>query len=461
MAARRAIKAFLATSVLLVAFLCGFNISLFRTALAGGQSGPAAALWRARTLPPLLARALRPASASAEDDEGLGPVETYQKTLALIRSDYYRPRADRPNATRLTYAAIDGMIATIGDRYTEFWTPDEYRDNLQETTGNFVGIGARLDTTRDKRVVIIEAIENSPAARAGILPGDIIAGVNGKALLGADVMKVIGQIKGPEGSLVKLTIERKGKPILFNLRRAVVHTPIVEARMEDPARGIGYISLGMFNEQADTQFDAALQKLEKQGMKALVFDLRNNPGGLLQVAQDLASRFIPDGPIVWVKEKNGRMSSLNVEGDRHRSPLYKGAYPVVLLVNGSSASASEIVAGAIQDAHAATLVGTRTYGKGLVQTIIPLENDAAVKITTQHYFTRDKHDINVHRDPDGRPASTNGGVVPDVVVEFTERDIAAQREALRTNPQDKTAADRLDPQLRRGLDILTAKLAGR
>ncbi len=455
---RNVLKGFVAVSVVLTAFLCGFRADALRDA----PRHPQAAAWRLSTTPAALLARLAPLRAGASSaDDNLTPTDTFYAVLNTIRDDFYSPQpgGDRtaPDAKKLTYAAVDGMLASIGDRYTEFWTPDEYRDNMQETRGEFVGIGARLDFTKDKRVLVVEPIEGSPAAQKGVLPGDIIVAIDGRTLLGLKLDAVIDRIRGKEGTPIKLTIERKGAahPLTFALIRAVVNSPIVQARMEDDARKIGYISLDMFNENADKQFDAALAKLEGKGMRALIFDLRDNPGGLLDVAQDLASRFIEKGPIVWTREKNGRMSSLNVEGNKHRGGLSRGVYPVVVLVNGGSASASEIVSGAIQDSGTGVLLGTTTFGKGLVQTIIPL-GDSAVKITTQHYFTRNKRDINKKLDATGK--RIGGGIDPDIKVELTEKDLDAKRAALRDNPQDKRAADRVDPQLNKALEVLSAKL---
>ena len=389
---RSVLKIFVAFSILAVAFLCGFSYDALREA-PGNLS---AARWRLGTVPPAaLASLFRAATAQGQSDE-LPPAETYAAALNAIRTQYYPASGEREKmgVTPLTYAAIEGMLGSLKDPYTVFYTPQKYRDMLQEQSGNpFVGIGARLDTTKDRRIVIFEPMDGSPAQKAGLLAGDVIAAIEGKSVLGVKMDDVIDRIKGPENSMVKITIERKGKPLQFKIRRAVVNQPIVDYWMEEETSKIGYIRLGMFNEQADTEFDRALGKLEKKGMKALVFDLRDNPGGLLNIAQDIASRFLRSGAVVWVKEKSGRTYSLDVEAGKHRGGLSAGAYPVVVLVNGNSASASEIVAGSIQDGKVGTLVGTRTYGKGLVQTIIPLSNDEAVKITTQHYFTRDKRDI--------------------------------------------------------------------
>jgi len=460
---RPVIKAFVAGTIVASGFLCGLTGDVLQTAIHNPRVGAIIP-----TIPASrVARLLSPASARAAgdaDSTSLPPTDTYSSVLKTIQGDYYDVNASKASGdtTKLTYAAIDGMLATLNDRYTEFWTPKEYKDNMQETSGNFVGIGAQLDLTKTKQVIIIKPIENSPALRAGILPGDIIIAVEGKSILGQDLTKVISQIRGTEGTSVRLTLTRKGKakPFDVSIRRAVVHSPVVDYRMEDPTNKIGYISLAMFNEQADEQFDEALNRLEGQGMKALIFDLRNNPGGLLNIAQDLASRFVESGPIVWVKQKNGEMDSLDVKMDKHRSPLYKGTYPVIVLVNGNSASASEIVSGAIQDSGVGKLLGTKTFGKGLVQTIFPLDTgDSAVKITTQHYFTRNKHDINKKYDVNGKQIS--GGITPDYTVEFTDKDYDAQRDALRNDPQNRDIVNKLDPQLKKADDLLRQQLSGK
>lgn len=442
-------------------FFCGFNADVLNEL---PRIPLIATMHRLEVSPLVLAdRLSRPRTAfganpaASNDEESLTPTETYLAVLNTIRADYapQKGKIERPDAVRLTYAAIDGMLDTLNDRYTEFWTPKEYADNMQETSGVFAGIGARLDITRDKKIVVIEPIENSPAAKKGILAGDIITHVEGHVITGQTVDTVIEKIKGEPGSTIHLTLVRKGHPlpINFTLTRAMVEEPIVEWRMEDEAQKIGYVSLAMFNENADTQFASAVAKLEKRGMKALIFDLRDNPGGLLNVAQDLASRFVKAGPIVWIQEKSGKMSSLNAESNKHKGRLFTGAYPVIVLVNGNSASASEIVSGAIKDHTVGKLVGTRTFGKGLVQTIIPLADDSAVKITTQHYFTPNKTDINKKYDPK-TGARISGGIIPDVSIEMTDKDFERMRDARRNNPQDRLAVDRADPQLQKAVTLL-------
>ena len=184
------------------------------------------------------------------------------------------------------------MLATIKDPYTVFFTPaDQYKDIQAENEGNFVGIGTRLDVNAAHQVVVVEAIEGSPAQKAGIAAGDVFIAINNKSVVGQGMGIIADLIRGTDNSRVRVTVARMGKPLTFALRRSLVHSPVVHFRMEDAQAKIGYIALAQFNEQADAQFDAALAKLEKQQMRGLIFDLRDNPGGLLNMAQDVASRF--------------------------------------------------------------------------------------------------------------------------------------------------------------------------
>ncbi len=392
-------------------------------------------------------------------DSRLPPAETYLSVLQNIHAHYAPQNGKVPDDTRLTYAAIDGMLGVLDDRYTQFWTPKEYAANMEETSGVFAGIGTTLDTTGDGKIVVLQTVPGSPAAKMGIVPGDILIQVNKHSLAGKSLDAVTELLKGAPGTSVRLTLRcaKAPAPVSVLLTRALVAAPLVESRMADPARGIGYVSLSLFGENADTQFAQAVAKLEKRGMRGMVFDLRDNPGGLLTVAQEIASRFVADGVIVWTQEKNGKMTALEVEPDRHEGALFRGEYPVIVLVDGGSASASEIVAGAIKDHRAGKLVGERTFGKGLVQTIFPLDDDSAVKITTQHYFTPNKTDI--HKKYDKRTgALISGGILPDVAVQLSDDDWFRMRDARRADPANPNAADRFDPQLQKALSLLQAQL---
>lgn len=470
---RTMLKGFVAISLVGTAFVGGFSgeklvrgVGQPERAISEARSGPAQLLARIEKL-------TRPASASADDPASLSPAETFASVQATIQRDFASPPADAKSAkewpSRLKYAAIKGMLLAVGDRYTTYFTPDEYKKSMEDVRGQFGGIGASLDVTKKKEVLIVEPIEKSPAERAGIKPGDIIDLVDGKPtyLKPTDTLNdVIGRIRGEIGTTVTLTIRREkvAKPLVIKITRDLVSSPVVSQYMLDPKSKIGYIRLEQFTEDAAQLFDRNLTRLEGQGMKALVFDLRSNPGGLLPVAIEMASRFIESGNVLWIKEKNGDMHPMEVDPSVN-TRLHRGKYPVVLLVNGGSASASEIVAGAIQDSGAGFLVGTRTFGKGLVQTIYPLaDGEGAVKITTQHYFTRDKHDINLKRDEAGVPAAGVGGVKPDLVIEQTEKDLKAQRTVLlenATNPARRLLAFAHDPQIQKSVALLKDRLAGK
>lgn len=458
---RRFFTGLVAVTIVAAGFLGGFSPEGLRS-IRGDRRWSRAGVQMIATQLGLL---LRGVPAHAQGGEGsLAPVETYFTVLDTIRSDYYSPqRQPAPSTRKLTYAAIEGMLKTLNDPYTSFWTPDEFRKQMEETRGDFVGIGAVLDMTKDKKVLIVEPIENSPAILKGILPGDVIVKVDNKPIVGLALDDVVKRIRGEQNTPVTLSILRKGQPKLLDITitRQPVQSPIVKHRMIDPAAGIGYIQLTGFNERADRQFGAALGDLERQGMRALIFDLRSNPGGLLDAAQDVASRFIAKGPIVWIQEKSGNKASLDVKQGQHQYGLDTGKYPIVVLVNGYSASASEIVSGAIRDYGVGTLVGTTTYGKGLVQTIIPLLPDqSAVKVTTQHYFTPKMGDINKKFDDTGKQIS--GGIKPDVVVEITDADAKALQEAtLKAAPEEIYQIrnnPKYDPQLRKGIEIIREKL---
>ena len=391
----------------------------------------------------------------------LPPSETYLAVLQNIHA-HYAPQngsGKAPDDTRLTYAAIDGMLGVLEDRYTQFWTPKEYARNMEETSGVFAGIGTTLDVAADGKIMVLQTVPESPAAKMGVLPGDTITQIDKRPLAGKSLDAVSELLKGNPGTSVRLTLRRAKTiaPISVLLTRAMVAAPLVESRMADATNRIGYVSLSLFGENADTQFAKAVAKLENKGMRGLVFDLRDNPGGLLTVAQEIASRFVAEGVIVWTQEKSGKMTALTVEPDKHQGALFRGKYPVIVLVNGGSASASEIVAGAIKDHRAGTLVGERTFGKGLVQTIFPLDDDSAVKITTQHYFTPNKTDI--HKKYDKHTgALLSGGITPDVAVQLSDDDWFRMRDARRAKPTDPNAADKYDPQLQKALSLLQAQL---
>ncbi len=349
------------------------------------------------------------------------------------------------DTTQITYNGIRGMMGALKDRYTRFLDPTAYKEMMDENQGEFVGIGALLGTNKANQVYVVRVMPKSPALRAKVMNGDIILKVDGHSTLKKPDTDVVKLIRGEPNTSVTLTLLRGAQTKVITIPRGVVEQEIVQHAMIDPSRKIGYIRLLQFNEESDIQVDQALRDLQSQGMRALVFDLRDNPGGLLDIAQQVASRFVPSGPIVWIKSKTETMDTmehLDVLQDEHRHHLQ---FPLVVLVNGNSASAAEIVSGAIKDTASGTLIGEKTFGKGLVQTIMPLPDRSAVAITTQHYYTAHRNDIN-HK-----------GIIPNEVVKFTDDQTRKEFAFFRAHP-DADYDVQNDPQLQRGLSDLSQRL---
>jgi len=386
-----------------LAFLAGFFYSDLRT------GGVRRALYAAQTVPQKVNLALQLEQGAQQGY--LWPVELYWDVLSRLRSHYYQ----QVNEKQLTYAAIRGMLASLHDPYTRFMDPTEYRSMQEDTRGDFFGIGAQLQE-KEGQIVIYRPIEGSPADKAGIKAGDVIVEVDRKPVAGMRVDDVVKKIRGPRGTKVELTIRRKGEAKLLHISivRDLITSPVVYSYMEDEKLGIGRIRLEQFNEKCDQLLVQKVRELEAKGLRALILDLRYNPGGLLNVAVDVASRFIDNGVVVLIQEKNGQITKLYAERGRAFKP-----YPLVVLVNEWSASASEIVAGAIRDNKRGVIIGETTFGKGLVQTIFQLQDSSAVAITTAKYLTPSGNDLNRKVDPDGNEIR-RGGIQPDIVVKQSE-----------------------------------------
>jgi carboxyl-terminal processing protease len=323
--------------------------------------------------------------------------------LQHVRRDYVEPVKDN---TVLTYGAIRGMLASLEDPYTRFLEPEAYRQFSTETRGEFGGIGAVLGVTKDEEgkreiPVVADIIKGGPAERAGLKVGDIVLRVDTQSTAGQSLEDSVRLIRGPKGTKVSLTIARKGveEPLQVTIVREIVEVPVVEHKMLK--ENMGYLAIKQFNEHTVGRMDEALADLERQGMKGLIIDLRNNPGGLLNTVIEAASTFIKNGPIVFTKERGKDAEPKMADPARY----WGYGMPIVVLVNHMSASGSEILAAAVQQDNVGKLVGTQTYGKGLVQTAFPLTDGSAVLITTAKYLTPDGEDIN------------KKGVKPDEVVE--------------------------------------------
>jgi len=411
-----------------LAFLAGFFYSDLRT------GGVRRALYAAQTVPQKVNLALQLEQGAQQGY--LWPVELYWDVLSRLRSHYYQ----QVNEKQLTYAAIRGMLASLHDPYTRFMDPTEYRSMQEDTRGDFFGIGAQLQE-KEGQIVIYRPIEGSPADKAGIKAGDVIVEVDRKPVAGMRVDDVVKKIRGPRGTKVELTIRRKGEAKLLHISivRDLITSPVVYSYMEDEKLGIGRIRLEQFNEKCDQLLVQKVRELEAKGLRALILDLRYNPGGLLNVAVDVASRFIDNGVVVLIQEKNGQITKLHAERGRALKP-----YPLVVLVNEWSASASEIVAGAIRDNKRGVIIGETTFGKGLVQTIFQLQDSSAVAITTAKYLTPSGYDLNRKVDPDGNEIR-RGGIQPDIVVKQSEE---------MTDIDDRAH----DVQLQKAMEYLCEKL---
>lgn len=328
-------------------------------------------------------------------------VSTFLHVYDLVRNEFIDRTLDQH---KLEYGAIRGMLDTLEDPYTRFMEPKVFRSMQEERHGSFSGIGIQIGI-RDKKLTVIAPIEDTPAYRAGLKSGDHILEVDGKNTKDMAIEEAVSLIRGLRGSKVKLIIERGGgaKPFPVSITRDNIVTKAVKAKEIDNT--IGYIRLSSFmSETADQEMRQALEKFKDK--KALVLDLRGNPGGLLPNAVSIGLLFIEKGPIVQIVDREGSKEKLpgedQVSGNK---PLWPKSKPVAVLVDGGSASASEILGGALQDTHSAVLIGTKTFGKGLVQTVHALEGGAGLAITTNKYLTAGGNDINKR------------GIIPDIVVE--------------------------------------------
>ncbi|MDI6600547.1 MAG: S41 family peptidase [Thermoanaerobacteraceae bacterium] len=327
--------------------------------------------------------------------------------------------------------AFKGMAASLNDPYTVYMTQKEYNDFMTETTGNYAGIGLVVSADDEGNIRVVSPIKGSPAETVGIKANDIIIAVDDKPVSGKDLDAAVAMMKGQAGTMVKVTITREGvdQPLNFNIKRDVIKLETVS--YEKLSNDIGYIRLTMFDEHTDEDFKNAVKDLKAQDVKGIIIDLRDNPGGLLDVCVNIADEILPKGTIVYTEDRNGKREYSYSDGRALGLPL-------VVLVNGGSASASEILSGAIRDNGAGTLVGTKTFGKGLVQTMYKFEDGSGLKYTIAKYYTPKGTDIQ------------GKGILPDIVVELPE-DVAQ----MVTVPKDK------DTQLKKAIEVLEQKINSR
>lgn len=337
------------------------------------------------------------AEVRAVSDETYEKLKIFTDVLEKVQQNYLEP----VDSKKLMYGAIKGMLETL-DPHSAFLDPDIYKELQVETKGSFGGLGIEI-TIRDGVLTIVSPIEDTPAFRAGLKAGDRILKIDGRPTKEMTLFEAVKLMRGKKGTEVVLTIVREAspEPMEVKLVRDIIKIRSVKSRLIENA--YGYIRITQFQEDTSEELKKALKDLEAQcptGLKGLVLDLRNNPGGLLDQAVQVADEFLESGKIVYT---DGRMDSQRMEFFAHPQKD-KHLYSMIVLVNGGSASASEIVAGALQDQRRAVLLGTTTFGKGSVQTIIPLEDGSGLKLTTAQYFT-----------PSGRSIQAKG-IEPDIVV---------------------------------------------
>ncbi len=329
-------------------------------------------------------------------DESYERLRTFTDILRIVEKQY----VEEVELEDLYEGAIRGMLKTL-DPHTSYMSPDAYMEMQVETKGSFGGLGIEI-TIRDGKLTVVAPIDGTPAARAGIKASDWIAKVEGKITRDMTLMDAVKLMRGPKGTKVTLTIMRKefDKPKDFSIIRDIIKIKNISYEMLEA--DIGYLKINQFQERSDDELKEALEELNKQNKKALILDLRNNPGGLLDMAVSVADIFLEKGKMV-VSTK-GRVKSANKDYYT-RSPKVDSSSPMIILVNAGSASASEIVAGALQDWGKALILGEGTFGKGSVQTVIQLNDNSGLRLTTARYYTPKGHSIHAK------------GIVPDIEVE--------------------------------------------
>ncbi len=391
------------------------------------------------------------------------PKETYDniELLTNILNIVQKNYVDEVSFDQMFEGAITGMLASL-DPHSAYLTPDLYKELQVDTKGSFGGLGIEI-AVRNGMLTVVSPIEDTPAFRAGIQSGDNIVKIDGELTKDMSLLEAVKKMRGRKGTKITLSIAREGAPDLMDITvvREVIKIRSVKSRLIEP--GYGYVRITQFQEQTTEDVKRAIDGMLKEGeLRGLILDLRNNPGGLLAQAVRVADLFLDSGMIVYT---DGRLESQRQKYYAHKAETYDG-FPIVALVNGGSASASEIVAGALQDHNRAIILGTQTFGKGSVQTILPLEQDAALRLTTARYYT-----------PNGRPIQASG-IEPDIAMEnrvlvakaettpeqsgaIREENLPGHLEAEEgrperaPKPEDAASTDRGDdPQLDHALELL-------
>ncbi|MBQ3643874.1 MAG: S41 family peptidase [Candidatus Riflebacteria bacterium] len=367
-------------------------------------------------------------------------LDLIRKVLELIKSDYVEENIDEQ---KLIYGAIEGMLKKLDDPYTRFMEPKNFADMQTETQGEFGGLGIVI-SIKDRMLTVISPIDDTPAARAGIMAGDMIIKIDGKDVIDIALHDAVNLLRGPAGTKVTITIMREGSKESkdYELERQIIKVPSI--KYWTIGHDIGYIRLTQFIQTSSEDLEKALINLEKNGVKSIILDLRNNPGGLLTAAVEVGRKFIPKGDIVSIKGRDGEKNTY--------SSFYKyhPTLPLIVLINEGSASASEIVAGAIKDNKRGLLLGKKSFGKGSVQTVISLNDGSAMALTTALYYT--PSGVNIHKT----------GIKPDIEVDLPKFDESKTDEIKKKIEDDQKYLQMLSNaphQDKTATDTYTAELA--
>lgn len=367
---------------------------------------------------------------SADDGEGAvldaDTVSKINELTAYTKLYYY----DDIENEKLQDGLYTGLIDGLGDKYSVYYNEEDYQALQISTTGQYYGIGAGLSQDKDTMVVTVNKVyEGTPSESAGLLKDDVIVSVDGTEAASMELSELVKLIRGEKGTTVHLEIYRPSteENLSFDVERQDITLPSVSHKMFED--GIGYVHIDSFETETATQFEEAVKDLEDQGMKALIIDVRYNPGGMVTAVVQILDDILPEGTVVYTEDKNGNRQDYTSSGDTHLD------YPIAVLINGESASASEILAGAVKDYQYGTLIGTTTFGKGIVQTIFPLEDGDAVKLTTAKYFTPNGNYIH------------GVGIEPDIELEYEYLD------------KDATSYDEAyDNQIQKAIEVLKDKI---
>jgi len=344
-------------------------------------------------------------------------IELFTDVLAIVKKNY----VEEVDTKKLIYGAINGMLSSL-DPHSSFMPPDMYKEMKIDTKGSFGGLGIEI-TIKDGFLTVISPIEDTPAFRAGIKAGDQIIKIDNKFTKDMSIMDAVKRMRGPKGTKVTITIMREGfdKPKEYAITRDIVQIKSVKFKTLEP--GYGYVRISQFQEKTDEDLSKALKGLKDENggkLQGLILDLRNDPGGLLDQAVKVCDHFVDDGLIVYTEGRDAESKMKFYARKGGKEPRY----PIVVLINGGSASASEIVAGALQDHNRAVVMGTQSFGKGSVQTIIPLSEDSGLRLTTALYYT-----------PNGRSIQAKG-ITPDITVESMELQSTEKKDTLHIREKD-------------------------